>query len=148
MKGSAQIVIDRPIDTVWAFVADVKNREGWVAGVREVTVTSLGALDVGSTFTSKYSYQAKTTAVSYEVVEWQPPEVQVVRSTSGPFPFRGTTQLETVAEGTRLTHTVEAGADSVGAKVMFALFGPLLRAGMRRHLRQELRVLKYLVERR
>ncbi len=147
MKASVQIVIDRPIDKVWAFVADVKNMEGWVAGVTEVTVTSLGAFGVGSTFTSEYSYQGRTTDVSYEVVEWRPPEWQVVRSASGPLPFRGSIEIETVAERTRLTHIVEAGPDRVGARLIFAVFGPLIRAGMRRQLRQELRLLKYLVER-
>lgn len=148
MKGHAEIFIDRPLDKVWDFVADVRNMEGWVAGVTQVTVGADGARAAGAVFSGRYAYGGRTYDIQYRVVEWRPPELQVIQATSGPFPFVGTMRLETQGSGTRLCHTVEAGANGFGTRLMFAAFGPLLRAGTQRQLRNELRALKYLAERR
>ena len=66
--------------------------------------------------------------------------------TSGPFPFEAVTDLESAAEGTRIIHTIDAGANNRAIAVWFALFGPILRPLMRRQLRIELGTLRELLE--
>ena len=141
MKASASVVIDQSIHTVWEFVANVENLEKWVDGVREPHWTSAGEIEVGSTFASKYAYRGKTFDMAYVVTEFSPPIRFATRSTSGPFPYQGVVDVEPGGDGTRVTNTIEVGSDSKATAVMFALFGPLLRIGMRRQLSKELKAL-------
>ena len=146
MKASASVVIDRPIEEVFAFVADVENADRWVNGVTEPRRTSEGEFGVGATFASKYTWGNKTHDITYVVTAHDPPTRHAVKSTSGPFPFEGAIDLEAVAGGTWVTNTIDAGTDSIATSVIFALFGPLLRMSMRKRLRAELAGLKATLE--
>lgn len=146
MKASASVVIDQPIERVFAFVADVEHMDRWVDGVTEPRLTSEGPVGVGSTFVSKYTYADKTHDIAYVVTAYDPPRRHAVKSTSGPFPFEGWVDLETVAGGTYVTNTIDAGSDSPFTAIMFALLGPFLRLMMRRRLRAELELLKASLE--
>jgi uncharacterized protein YndB with AHSA1/START domain len=146
MRASASAVIDRPVEEVYAFVTAVENLDQWVAGVTEPRRTSDGEFGVGATFSSKYTYAGNTHHVSYVVTAHDPPARHAVKATSGPFPFEGILELEPVAGRTKITHTIDAGADGVATQVVFTLCGPLLRVLMRKQLRKELEGLKALLE--
>ena len=145
MKASASLVVSKPIDELFGFVENVENMDRWVVGVSEPKWTSPKRSEVGATFASKYTYVGRTHDITYEVTQRESPRRLAVRSTSGPFPFEGVLELEETAEGTRVTNIIDAGADGTGTKIMFTLFGPLLRMGMRRQLRKELESLKTAV---
>ena len=138
MKATASILIDRPISAVWDFVADVANMEIWVNGVSALVPTSEGEFGVGSTFKSNYTYAGKTHAVTYVITEFDPPNCITMRSTSGPFPFEGSTELREEAEGTRVFNTIDASPTNAFLTVWFAVLGVVLKLMMRRQLRKEL----------
>ena len=138
MKATASILIDRPISTVWDFVADVANMEVWVTGVSALAPTSEGEFGVGSTFKSNYTYAGKTHAVTYVITEFDSPNCITMRSTSGPFPFEGSTELREEAEGTRVFNTIDASPTNAFLTVWFAVLGVVLKLMMRRQLRKEL----------
>ena len=146
MRGSAVIVVNRPIEEVWQFISDVQNMARWVSGVSEPRRTSAGELGVGSTFTSKFTYRNRTFDVRYAVTEFTPPVRFATNWTDGPFPYNGVVDLERAEGGTRVTNTVDVGSDSKATSVIFALFGPLVRAAMTRRLLTELRRLKMEIE--
>jgi hypothetical protein len=142
MRASVSEMLDQPIEEVFAFVASVEHMGHWVNGVSEPRRTSEGPFGVGSTFASKYTYGNKTHDIAYVVTAHDPPTRHAVRSTAGPFPFEGVVTLEPVGRGTRITNTIDAGADSTFTSVIFVLFGPLVRMMMRQQLRKELQSLK------
>ena len=146
MRASASLVIDVPIQTVFDFVADIENMERWINGVTESKRTSGGELGVGSTFESYYTYAGKTHSVAYRTVEFEPPTRIASEWTSGPFPFGAVTELEPAGDGTRITHTIDAGPNNRAVAVWFAVFGPILRSLMRRQLGWELQSLKELLD--
>ena len=146
MRGNAEIIIDRPIAAVWDVVADVESMARWVDGISELRLTSSGPARAGSTVASKYTYRNRTFDLTYEVTEFQPPNRQAIRSTSGPFPFSSAIELESSQAGTRVVNTIDAGSDSKATTVIFALVGPFIRMMMNRQLKKELSLLKSLVE--
>ena len=146
MKASTSITIDRPVEQAFAFVADPETMYRWVIGVTQPKRTSEGEFGLGSTFDSKYTYRGKTFDVSYLATEFEPPTRYGFKSTAGPFPSEGLIELETAGTRTRVAFTIDAGSDSVATTVIFALFGPLIRMLMRRHLHKELEALKAVLE--
>ena len=146
MEASASITINKPIEEVWAFIVDIQNMDRWVTGVSEPQHTSEGEFKAGSTFTTRYTYRRKTFYIDYIVTGLSAPSGFAVEATSGPFPFRGILELESAGDGTEVINTIEAGADSKATKVIFFLFGPLIRKIMRRRLQNELKALKDVIE--
>ncbi|MCI0440791.1 MAG: SRPBCC family protein [Chloroflexi bacterium] len=146
MEASADLVINRPIEDVWAYVSNIENMDKWVNGVSEPRRASEGEFGEGSAFTSKYTYNKKTYDMAYEVTRFDPPRQMIVRSRSRPFPFEGDLELERVGNLTRVTNTIDAGAYTTALYLWFAVFGPILRIFMRRQLRKELAKLKAILE--
>ena len=146
MKSTASIVIDRPINEVFAFVETIANFDHWVAGMADTHMTSEGDFGVGSTYRSTYTSQGQTSTIDFEVTAYEPPQHLSVQATEGPFPFQGRIELETAGEGTRLHNTIDAGSDSFITTIIFALGGPLIRRMMRKQLYGELETLKTLLE--
>ena len=146
MEATARAVVDRPIGDVWEYVSAVENMGEWVDGVSDVRRNEDGELDVGSRFSSKYTYRGKTFDVDYEVTAYDPPHRIDMRSTEGPFPFAGSLRLVEVDGGTEVANTIDAGSDGLATSAIFTVFGPLVRRMMRRQLEAELDELAEAVE--
>jgi uncharacterized protein YndB with AHSA1/START domain len=146
LKASVDIVLDKPIAEVFAFVTDIKNMERWVSGVTEPRHTSETAFGTGSTFTSKYAYGGKTYDITYVVTQYEPPVRYGTESTSEPFPFQSLIELESTGDSTKLTNTISAVLDSKAKTVVYTLLGPLMRGMMKKQLRAELVTLKTALE--
>ncbi|HLM08775.1 MAG TPA: SRPBCC family protein [Thermoleophilaceae bacterium] len=144
MKAAAEVVVERPLEAVWAWASDPRNWENWLDGVSDVELR--GRLERGARLRSRYQYAGRSHEIEYEIVERTPSRRQVVRSVSGPFPFEGTLELAEEAEGTRVRQTVDAGADSVLTRVIFALGWPLLRRSLRRRIAAQLERMKQAIE--
>ncbi len=142
MKASARIIIDKPVSEVWDFVSDIENMDKWVNGVRDPKPISGGEWGVGSTFESGYEYAGKTHRITYEITEFDPPCLISMRSTSGPFPFEGWTELSEEKDGTLVVNTIDAKPTNTFLTIWFALLGVVLRMMMRIQLRKELTLLK------
>jgi carbon monoxide dehydrogenase subunit G len=104
---SVSVSIDRPLDEVFAFVADARNRPSWDASVDSEELTSTGPIGVGTTVRTRFRSMGRPYEYTWEVVEHQAPTRQVIESTSGPFPTRLAYQLTGGAEGgTRVDFSV------------------------------------------
>ena len=137
------IVIERPIDEVFAYVSNVENMSRWVSGVRRVRLLS-DKVRSGARFTADYAQGARNAAIAFKVVEFEPPVRFATKSERGPFsfPFRGTMELRSVGTGTEVTSNVESGPDSLATRLADLLLGPVLHRSIRRRLQSELQALR------
>ena len=144
MRASAETVIERPIEAVWAWASDPWQWPRWQEEVRDVRVS--GELSRGSRFHGSLRSGNGLHDVEFEIVERLPPRKQVARSVAGPFPFEGTLELSEDSSGTRVRQTVDAGPDDALARFLFWAASPLVRRGMRRRIQGQLARLKEMVE--
>jgi uncharacterized membrane protein len=144
MRASAETVIDRPIDAVWAWASDPWQWPRWQEEVLDVRVS--GELSRGSRFKASLASDADAHDVEFEIVERRPPRRQVVRAVAGPFPFEGALELSEDTGGTLVRQTVDAGPDDALARFLFATARPLVRRGMRRRIEAQLARLKEMLE--
>ena len=81
---SVSVVVSRPRDEVFAFVADARNRPRWDDSVDSEELTSPEPIGVGSTVRTRLRSMGRAYEINWEIVEHQPPDRQTIESTSGP----------------------------------------------------------------
>ena len=143
MNTKTSIVIDRPIEEVFAYVSNVENMPRWVSGVQRVRLVSEKVKD-GARFTADYAQGMRNSAIDFQIVEFEPPLRFTTKAERGPFsfPFRGTFEFRAVGESTEVTSNVDTGDESVATRLANLLFGPIVRRGFQRRLHEELAALK------
>jgi uncharacterized membrane protein len=80
------VTIERPIEEVFAFVADARNRPSWDDSVDGEELTSPEPIGVGSTVRTTLRSMGRSLAITWVVTEHEPPTRMTIESTSGPFP--------------------------------------------------------------
>jgi uncharacterized protein YndB with AHSA1/START domain len=103
---SVSVLIARPIDEVFAFVADVRNRPSWDDSVDREELTSPEPIGVGSTVRTRLRSMGRDYEYTWEIVEHEPPRRMRVESTSGPFPTTLTFEFDGRDGGTQVTASV------------------------------------------
>jgi len=143
MITKTSIIIERPIDEVFAYVSNVENMSLWVSGVHRVRLLS-DKVKSGAVFTAEYAEGIRKAGIDFKVVEFEPPVRFVTESKRGPFsfPFRGTLEFRAVGDTTEVTNNIETGPESAAVRLANILFGPVLRRGFRRRLQDELQALR------
>jgi carbon monoxide dehydrogenase subunit G len=81
---SVVVVISRPRDEVFAFIADARNRPSWDDSVDSEELTSPEPIGVGTTVRTKLRSMGREYEYTWEVVEHHPPDRMTIESTSGP----------------------------------------------------------------
>ena len=142
------VVIDRPIEVVWAFIADLEDAHRWGLW-SEATKTSNGPVGIGSTYrSSERGLGLKITAL-LTITEWEPPRRLTFWSEtfpSGRFgPLKPATlsfSLDSLEDGrTRVER--QAGGQTHGA---WKLLEPVIALGIRREKEED--AVKKLLESR
>ena len=80
------VVIARPLDEVFGFVGDVRNRPSWDDSVDSEELTSPEPIGVGTTVRTRLTSMGRQYEYTWTIVEHEPPHAMKVESTSGPFP--------------------------------------------------------------
>ena len=135
------ITIHRPIEEVFAFVADYSNNVKWQSGVISAEFTSPGPVGAGTTFKYDAEFMGRKLETTGELTAYDPPKMIAWKSTSGPFPMSGSTEFESVEGGTLVTDTIEAEPGG-----FFKLAGPLLVKQIQGQTEKDMRKLKELLE--
>ena len=105
------VVIERPLEEVFAFVADRENDALWAPVVTETRKTSEGPLSVGTTYEQSGRFLGRNLEMLFEVTEYEPNHKIGQRLiTSGPLRATSLFSVEAVSGGTRVTLTGEAQA--------------------------------------
>ena len=143
IREEHNVVIERPIEEVFAFVTDPNNDSLWQSRTLETEQTSEGAVDVGTTWRNISKFLGRRIDTTMEVTENEPPRRQCVRVTSGPIPGEGCYLFEPAEDGgsTRFTQNLEA---EVGG--FFRLAEPLVARAIRRQFEADMATLKDVLE--
>jgi uncharacterized protein YndB with AHSA1/START domain len=100
------IQIDRPIEQVFAFVADPANLPHWQPQIVEVRPLAGEELGPGSTFAVVGEMLGRRMEGSMEILEFEPPNRLVHRIDAGPMTVQAAFSLEPIATGTDLILSV------------------------------------------
>jgi len=140
-KVENTIVINRPVETVYTYLADVRNNLKWQVGILETRVETDGPATVGTKVTDVRTFIGRKIEITYEIVEMVPNKLLSLKSISGPFPFKGTTTLESLDGGTRVTTAFEMEATG-----FFKLAEGLVTSGLKKDLESSFAKLKEILE--
>jgi uncharacterized membrane protein len=135
------VVIDRPIEDVFAYVADFENVAQWAGPVTEAKKTSEGPVGVGSTFIQVSRFLGRKAESTIEVTEYAPHKKISQKSSSGPILMETSYILEAVEDGTKVTLVGE-----VDAAGFFKLAEPVLARILKRQVKTDSGTLKELLE--
>ena len=142
IKIENSIVINRPVDEIFEFMANSENNPQWQSGTQEVRKTSEGPIGVGTTFTSVSQLLGKRLESVVEYTAYEPNKRVAGKVTSGPVPFQFETTFEPAAEGG--TKVTGGGEGDVGG--FFKLAEPLVARMLKRQFDANNANLKDLLE--
>jgi carbon monoxide dehydrogenase subunit G len=138
---SVAIAIARPVEEVFEFVSDARNRPRWDDSVDSEELTSPEPIGVGSTVRTRMRSMGRDYQLDWEVVEHDPPTRQRIESTSGPFSTTLEYDLAEGADGTRVLFSV-TGRPTGALRLM----QPLIARNTQRNLDNGFARLKELLE--
>jgi hypothetical protein len=135
------VVINRPLEQVFAFVSDLENDPPW-SGAAEMRRTSPGPVGIGTTFQQRDRLLGRRLELTLRVVGYEPNRKITLTTTSERLSFSGTRMVEPVGQdATRVTFVGGGRAGGV-----WKLAEPLLAAAGGRRLQTQLGRLKRLLE--
>lgn len=138
----ASVVIDRPIEEVFAYVGDLEKNVQWTAELVEVKKTSEGPVGVGTTWVAVAQVLGRRIEDTVEVSEFEPSRKYSFKHAAGPISIeKDEFTFESVTGGTKVTHAVEA---EIGG--FFRIAEPLVTRMMRRQWETNFAALKDLLE--
>lgn len=100
------IEINRPIEEVFAYLADFENIPAWNYAIVETEKTSEGPVGIGATFRQVRSVPSHGEE-TFEVTDYRPHQSVTISGTLGPFTGDLRYQLDPIESGTRLTNEVD-----------------------------------------
>ena len=134
------VMIRRPIEDVFGFLADFENLPKWNYAISETLKISQGPVGVGTIYQQVRSIPSRS-AERFEVTAYDPPRQLEIRGQLGPFPSRLAYALDSIPEGTRVTNAVELELRGPGR-----LLGPVAVPRVREAVATNLQKLKELLE--
>ena len=141
IKSEFSIVINRPVEEVFAFANDLERDPQWMASVSERKKTSEGPVGVGTTFHDTGTLLGRKVENNYEVTEYEPNAKLGIKTVSGSIQIEATSTCEPVEGGTRFTM---AGEAEVAGMIKFA--ESIIARVMKSQLEADLARLKDLME--
>jgi polyketide cyclase/dehydrase/lipid transport protein len=104
---TVSVLIARPLDEVFSFVEDARNRPRWDESVESEELTSPEPIGVGTTVRTRLRRSlGQQYEYTWSVVEHEPPSGMTIESTSGPFPTTLAYQLSAREDGTWVEFSV------------------------------------------
>jgi uncharacterized protein YndB with AHSA1/START domain len=111
------VIIHRPIEAVFAYIADGEKCPEWRSGVLDIRRVS------GEGLGTKYSQgvsgpMGRRVAADYEITAFEPNRLIEFRTTAGPVRPRGRYEFEAEDGGTRLTFSLQADVSGLKKLLM------------------------------
>jgi carbon monoxide dehydrogenase subunit G len=135
------LVINRPIEEVFAFISNPENQPRWRATTLEMSRTSSEPLGVGSVFKGRFTFLGRPFEGNLEIIAREPHRSYTARMVGGPFPLEARYTLEPAESGTRLTLVIEGEPGG-----FFKLAEPLVVSLAKRSYESDLHNLKDMLE--
>jgi carbon monoxide dehydrogenase subunit G len=138
---SVAVVISRPRDEVFAFIADARNRPRWDDSVDSEELTSPEPIGVGTTVRTNLRSMGRDYEYTWQVVEHEPPDRQTIQSTFGPMDTTLVYQLDELDGQTSLRFSITGRPTG-----LLRLLQPLIARTAQRNLDKAFPRLKALLE--
>lgn len=106
MHVERTFTVTRPVDEVFAYLADFEHTNEWDPGTVRTTRTS-GDGGVGTTYANTSEFMGRTTDLTYETVEHRPPTKVVFRGTNDSATTRDTLTLAASGAGTQVHYRAD-----------------------------------------
>jgi uncharacterized membrane protein len=141
VKVENSIVINRPLEEVFAFVSNFENNPKWSTAFLEAQKTSEGPIGVGTTWRFVQRFLGQRIEGEVELTEYEPNRKFAGKSKSGPIPAEVRQTFEPVEGGTQISFVLEAEAGG-----FFKLAEPLVARMAKRQNESDFANLKDLME--
>jgi uncharacterized protein YndB with AHSA1/START domain len=141
MKVESSILIDRPVEEVFAYVVDPNNTAQWAGPVVEAKKTSEGPVGLGTTSSRVTQFLGRNMEATYEITEYEPNRYYADKMTSGPVPITSRISVAPVDGGTKVTI-----AGEIEAAGFFKLAEPIFTRMAKRQVATDVQTLKDLLE--
>ncbi len=141
---SVSIIIECPIEDVFAFLTDARNNALWQAnaGLKATRQEPEEPVGVGTRITEIWQFLGRKTEVTREVTEYELNHKCTARHLWGASPIKEDMLLfEPVAEGTRCTYTARVQVAGV-----FALTELILASTLKKAMETSLTEAKHVLE--
>jgi hypothetical protein len=135
------VTIARPVEEVFAYLADARNLPQWNYAIEQTRKISPGPVGVGTVYRQTRTLPSRSQE-DFEIVLFQPPGQLALDGTFGPFRAQASYLLEPAASGTKLTNKW----DLQPASPSLRLFGPLAIPKVKSAVAENLRTLKRILE--
>jgi len=135
------IDIQRPVEAVFAYVADPRNGPQWQGAIKETHVTPDGPPTVGTKVTQVVSFLGVKLEPTGEITALEPNRSFSFKGHSGPAMLEATYRFEPVGTGTRLSVTIQVEPGG-----LFQLAGPLFANQFKKQNEADFHRLKELLE--
>ncbi len=143
IQVDAGIVINCPVEQVFAFLTDHRNDIRWQEGLLEVRVTPDGAVGVGTQITAVHKFLSRRAESTIEISEFIPHQKEAFRTVAGPLDVNGWMLYEARDGSTAVIQHIEMQTRS-----FFAVADSLVAASLRRNMAAGLGDAKDLLESR
>jgi uncharacterized protein YndB with AHSA1/START domain len=135
------IVINRPVEEVFAYLTDTTNWSRWNEAVGNVVQTPPGAMGLGTTLRGASEVMGRTMQWSGQILEYEPNNKVVQKMHVGPAEIQASWIFQPVEGGTRLTMRSEGETGGP-----FSIAGPLIDRLVKKQLEENLARLKAVLE--
>jgi uncharacterized protein YndB with AHSA1/START domain len=130
------VVIDAPIERVWATLADIEGQPRWMADMKDVRLTTTGPIGVGTRGEATVRILGLAVTDPITVTEFDPPTRFAVRH-EGAYTGSGVFELEAGADGSttivRWTETLAAPIlPHLAARVGFPVLSTVFQTDLER----------------
>ena len=141
MKVQHSVIINRPIEQVFAFVTNLENELRWQPEIESIQLDSAGPMRVGTTFREVRRTFGRRYEWHFEVTQFELNKIFYIRTLSGTIPYQGCRVFEPAPGGTKVT---EMGELQTGG--LFKLLDPILTQLSKKPLEAAYSNLKSLLE--
>ena len=108
--ATLSIIVERPIEEVFAYVIDIKNLNEWVPVILDSWPVSGNLPKVGSTYNVKAQFMGKTMEIPSEVVSYEPNHLYAYKS-YGSLTYVDTITFRETEAGTLITEHIHMESD-------------------------------------
>lgn len=140
MQFTNVVDIERPIEEVFAYLADFENIPAWNYAIVETQKTSDGPVGLGATYQQVRSLPSRSEE-TFEVADYRPHESLAISGTLGPFTGELRYRLQPTQSGTRLTNEVDLQPRGI-AGIVGQLGSSRVRAAVATNLNELKRILE------
>ncbi len=142
IKAQMKVIINRPLEAVFAFVSNPENNLRWGSGMLEVEITSPGSGGLGATARTLRRFPGGPVEFYWKVIAYAANKLLVVNSTGGPLSMQARYEFDSLAEAkTSLRFALRGEAHG-----FLKLLEPVIALQAQQELKADFLKLKTLLE--